>query len=386
MTRRNISRYQLPIWVLPLFIAAIVALVGWWGNEQLSQAIDDQLKAELESTLDANVTALKIWAAGQTRIASSLAEEPTVRSLAAELLKHPPLRDEPVPPAADDLADFLRPRLGRMDYETAQLVNTNFIVAATSGRMPFGVGLPVSEAHTNKYAKLFATGEPVIITPFKPEWLLQRRSSPEGSNRRLNRPAFNRRRGDITLMQVAAPIHEHGIVIGALALIINPTNEFSKILSVAHRGETGETFAFDQTGLLISQSRHDGQLKQLGLLSDTNAGSALNLRLTDPGGDLTQGFKPEETTNQPLMRLVANAIEGVTGVGGADVTPSRDYRGVPVVGAWRWLPQFGIGVATEMEADEAFWLLNILRFIFVLLFLLLVLCAVILLIFSYLNR
>ena len=66
------------------------------------------------------------------------------------------------------------------------------------------------------------------------------------------------------LMQVAAPIRENGKVLGALALIINPTNEFSKVLSVAHRGETGETFAFDQTGLLISESRFDLQLHALG--------------------------------------------------------------------------------------------------------------------------
>ena len=95
-------------------------------------------------------------------------------------------------------------------------------------------------------------------------------------------------------MQVAAPVRDQdGIVVGALALIINPDQEFSRILSVARSGDSGETYAFDQTGLMISHSRFDEQLKQLGLLDATNTSSALNLRLHDPGGDLTQGFQPD---------------------------------------------------------------------------------------------
>jgi len=67
------------------------------------------------------------------------------------------------------------------------------------------------------------------------------------------------------------------------------------------------------------------------------------------------------------------------------VTPSRDYRGVPVIGAWRWLPQLGIGVVTQVDANEANRPLRVLQFIFVALFLMLVLCAVVLFVFSYAN-
>ena len=185
-------------------------------------------------------------------------------------------------------------------------------------------------------------------------------------------------------MQVAAPLIEDGVVRGALALVINPTNEFSRILSVARTGDSGETYAFDQTGLLISESRFDSQLRTLGLLDSTNLSSALNLRLRDPGGDLTKGYKPEATNSadESLTHLVANAVEGYDGV---DVTPSRDYRGVPVIGAYRWLPQLGIGVVTQINSSEAFQSLRVLQFIFVTLFLMLVLCALVLFVFSYAN-
>ena len=392
-------RFKPPIWVLPLAIAGLVGLLGWWGNGRLKQAVDVQLKQELNATLDANVTALEIWTADQKKFAASLAEEPTVRQLANRILDaYGRARGNFTEDTNSiDLGTFLRPRLARLGYETAQLVNTNFIVVATSNRGRFGTGVPVSESHTNHFAELFATDQAVIISPFKPDMLVQRRLPRGGAFNNLlrtNRPALTNRpapinrprgrRGDVELMQVAAPIQGRVGASGALALIINPTNEFSRILSVARRGESGETYAFDQTGLLISQSRFDLQLKKIGLLSMTNTSSALNLRLIDPGGDMTEGFQPAETNfaNAPLIHIVANALTDEAGV---DLEPSRDYRGVPVVGAWRWLPQFGFGVATEMEAGEAFWLLRMLRLIFTLLFLLLVLCAVVLFVFSYVN-
>ena len=55
--------------MLPLVIAGLVALFGWWGNHELRQTIEQQLQAQLTSTLNANVTALEIWTTNQTRLA-----------------------------------------------------------------------------------------------------------------------------------------------------------------------------------------------------------------------------------------------------------------------------------------------------------------------------
>ena len=386
--------------MLPLVIAGLVALFGWWGNHELRQTIEQQLQAQLTSTLNANVTALEIWTTNQTRLATALASEPEVRDRAIRILDRSVLEPGAAGNATnasdiEKLMRYLRPRLNQLGYETAQLVNTNFTIIANSMRLRPGPALQVSEAHTNKFAELFSSGGPVIITPFKPELLIQRRAPAfffggRGTNAagRTNRffpaNASRGRRGNASLMQVAAPLATDGVVHGALALIINPDQEFTRILSVARSGESGETYAFDQTGLLISRSRFDDQLKRLGLLDTTNTSSALNLRLRDPGGDLTKGYKTENTNSvaESLTRFVTAAIDGDDGV---DVVPSRDYRGVPVIGAWRWLPQLGIGVVTQVDATEAYRSLRVLQFIFIALFLLLVLCAVVLFVFSYAN-
>jgi serine/threonine protein kinase len=388
------GRLKQLLWILPLAIAGVVAMLGWWGNELLRETIHNELRAQLSATLNANVTALGIWSTNQTRLVMSLAGDPTVRSLATRILQTPSSARRNYQPSPDLVAfasDF-RPKLAELGYEVAELVSPDFRVVANSTRAQWPGNLLVSDAHTNQFANLFLFGEPVIITPFKPEMLLQRRSArgPFRTNdlRRLNRPAlanFGRpRRGDVSLMQVAAPVRDPADkIVGALTLIINPDREFSRILSVAHLGASGETYAFDQTGLLISRSRFDLQLKQLGLLDATNVSSALNVRLHDPGGDLARGFQPaNEPAARPLIRLVSDAVDGEDEV---LLFPTRDYRGVPVVGASCWLPDFGFGVATQMDADEAYQPLRVLQRIFVVLVLVLLLCATGLFVFTYAN-
>jgi hypothetical protein len=180
------------------------------------------------------------------------------------------------------------------------------------------------------------------------------RGTNDFSGNRLLGDMARAQRGDVTLMQVAAPIRDQqSVVRGALALVINPDREFTRILTVARRGESGETYAFDQTGLLISRSRFDDQLRKIGLLNATNASSALNLRLHDPGLDLTRAAHPVQTNlaSQPLVQIIADAVEGDDGV---NVEPTRDYRGVSVVAAWQWLPQLGFGVAEDLVAQGLF--------------------------------
>jgi len=413
------NRLRQPLWIVPLAIAGLVALFGWWGNARLRQTIETQLKSDLSATLDANVTALEIWTTNQAKLATALAGEPKVRELAIRVLEVfqqtggdgkqiSDLRE------TEELGNYLRPRLNKVGYEMAHLVSTNLVVVAGSMRGRPRPIMPVYEEHQAKFSELFASGQPVIITPFKPKRPPdagfrggQRRMREGESGRRSDNfppprergtnesPPGDRpppsesarfRRGDVTLMQVAAPLRDNdGLVRGALALIIDPDAEFTRILSVARSGTSGETYAFDQHGLMISRSRFDDQLKKLGLIEDRpGASSALNLRLGDPETDLPQKLKSEDpaSATRPLTRIVANAVAGGSGV---DAAPSRDYRGVPVVGAWRWLPQLGFGVATQVDSDEAYRPLRVVKFLFIILVLLLMLCSTGMLVFSYMN-
>ncbi len=193
----------MPVWMFPLLIAVLVALVGWWGNYHLRDAIESELKADLTATLNANVTALQIWATNQMRLATELATEPAVSKVAARILEAP-MSEPRSQPTMDAmmLGNYLRPRLVTMGYQIAQVVNTNLYVAATSMRIPFGGGLASpGETHTDKFGELFARGEPIIITPFKANFPVERRVAPGDARAHRNRFNAARRRGDEMLMQ-----------------------------------------------------------------------------------------------------------------------------------------------------------------------------------------
>ncbi|MFQ5443799.1 MAG: PAS domain S-box protein, partial [Nitrospinales bacterium] len=60
-----------------------------------------------------------------------------------------------------------------------------------------------------------------------------------------------------------------------------------------------------------------------------------------------------------------------------DVEGYNNYQGVPVIGAWTWLPEHHFGLATEIHLDEAFKPLFTLRTAFLYLFVLLIISLLI---------
>ncbi|HEY2893172.1 MAG TPA: serine/threonine-protein kinase, partial [Pirellulales bacterium] len=171
---------------------------------------------------------------------------------------------------------------------------------------------------------------------------------------------------------------------------LRPSQDFTKILNVARTGSSGETYAFNKQGKLLSNSRFDDDLKEMGLLSaQSGSRSALTLDLRDPGVDMTTGARPAmPRSQQPLTRMADDAVNQRPGIDapGVDVKGYRDYRGVPVLGAWAWLSDLGFGVATEIDADEAFRPVMVLRNAFWTLFGLLSAVALLLLVMTFVAR
>jgi tRNA A-37 threonylcarbamoyl transferase component Bud32 len=173
-------------------------------------------------------------------------------------------------------------------------------------------------------------------------------------------------------MFVAAPVKSmNGAVMAVLSLRMRPEKEFSSIFSVARSGETGESYAFDRTALMLTATRFDPELKTLGLIPPGRENTAiLNLKLLDPEKELRPGDTPGKSRDQlNLTRMAASATMGNSDF---DARGYRNYRGMEVVGAWAWLHDYGMGVATEESVAEAFQTLYVLRRAFLMLSALLV--------------
>lgn len=150
---------------------------------------------------------------------------------------------------------------------------------------------------------------------------------------------------------VASPVRTRsGDVIAVLAIRIDPAQQFTRITQLGRIGETGETYAFDEQGMLITESRFDHHLRRVGLIGPDKKG-ILNIRIANPGGNMLEGYDPVLPVEERALTLMAqSAVRGQTGF---STDWYRDYRGVPVVGAWLWDEGLGIGIATEIDVDEA---------------------------------
>ncbi len=128
---------------------------------------------------------------------------------------------------------------------------------------------------------------------------------------------------------------------------------FSEIAQHSYLGKTGQTYLYTPEGRLQTHVRFQDQLVQLGLLLPYES-DILSLVLRDPGGDLTQGYKPERPRDEwPLTNIVpATRTSGAKSA--VFLTPYRDYRGKSVIGGWLYDERTNLYLATEQEADEAF--------------------------------
>lgn len=156
----------------------------------------------------------------------------------------------------------------------------------------------------------------------------------------------------LATMFSSTPIQdETGKTIAILALRVSPDQSFGPIFSRARFGDSGETYAVKADGTMLSESRFTEHLAKIGLLDDS-LHSDLMIEVRDPGVDLTLGEKtPLARGEQPLTRMAASLAQGQSGI---DLVGYRDYRGVPVVGAWVWDQELGFGIATEVNTSEAF--------------------------------
>jgi PAS domain S-box-containing protein len=152
------------------------------------------------------------------------------------------------------------------------------------------------------------------------------------------------------LMYSIAPIRRDGELLGYLALRIDPLAEYSATFRVGRTGVSGETYAIDRTGRLLTETRYSEEFIEAGLLADGHP-SMLHLEVRDPGVNVTRGAIPSRPyADWPLTAAAQSVIEEGRGY---NLSGYRDARGVLVMGAWVWDDSRDFGVITEIEVIDA---------------------------------
>jgi serine/threonine-protein kinase len=332
---------------IALVTVVVLIVLGAWVHYGVKNSLQDIRGTGMQTVLDAEINALQLWIGNRKAHVEQWAKNPRVRRHVGELVAAARGRNASNEalwnaPARTALAEALEPVLRGAGAVSFNVVDTGGRIVATQRREHDGRRISPGSFLMQLYEVY--KGRAQFIHPHLD------RDRVEGAPAAVPaRPA----------VWFEAPVaNDRGEVIAALGFSYPADGEFAAILSVARPGKTGEVYAFDESGVMLSESRFVADLRKIGLVPD--GGSAiLRVQVRDPGGDLASGHKPElERGALPLTRLAALAVASRDKAAderqGIVFEPYRNYRGAEVIGAWRWLSEYDMGLAIELGTEEIY--------------------------------
>jgi serine/threonine-protein kinase len=266
-------------------MSALLFALGYWTYRQVETSLREIRAGSMKSLLDSEVNALRVWIAEEIGDAQRIARDARVRERIVELARNPGCSGG----ARARLEEALRPLLRDVGDATFNVVERNGRLLAT--RFADYCGLQASPGFLAEVKPVFE-GKPRFVRPFR-------------DAERITAPP--RLRAGAPFAWVYAPVRVgDGEVIAALGIAEPVDAVFASILQSGRPGESGEAYAFDERGVMLS-AEHFGE----------RAG-------------------------------IAGKGEGVV------LDAYLNHRGAEVIGASRWLPDYAMGVAIEIEAGEAY--------------------------------
>ncbi len=317
-----------------LILAALVALLvvagaGLWSRHAVMESVEDLLTVNLEANLNVSAKALTAWIESELTLVRFWADEETLRQLVGARLRDGAGRGN-----LQKMKRLLAEGFTAQEVQDWAIVDVERTVLFASAENP-NQGKTIAAVIKPHHDKVLQ-GHSVFLPPIPRADLIEA-------------SAFSR---DEAVILTAAPVrNREEKIVAALVFFIRPDGTFSRILRASRLGEIGDTYAFNRDGLIISKSRFEAELRSFGLIPEDAGRRALpRILVRDPGGDLGTGFKPTGPPDSwPPTRMLASALRGESGI---DLSGYRDYRGVTVVGAWRWLPEFDFGIAIEVPQEK----------------------------------
>lgn len=138
----------------------------------------------------------------------------------------------------------------------------------------------------------------------------------------------------VPTMVVSTPITDRNRIMGIVCFRVD-VSKISEFMRSIKLGASGETYLIDKQGYMLTESRFVPYLKKVGLVEK---GTTLEMKLINP-----------ETGK--LTKAVSECLKGYEGYDGDGYL---DYRGVKVIGFWKWISELDWGVVAEIDYDEGY--------------------------------
>ena len=320
-----------------LLILFVISFFGWLAMDHNKNRILNELEVNLEMTLENTHERLKNWIEGHKLVLQEFGRDPVLVDATREILNVPKEKNALL--ASDALIKlraFYNKYQGPLQSVGFFVIDKDYFNLASSRNKNIGVKSFIYHQRPELMQKVFE-GNSVFIPPIESDVHLDEIDS----NGSIGKPP--------TMFFVTPIEGASGEILAALAIRIDPTLGFSRVMQLSRIGKTGESYVFDHNGRLLSESRFKSDLRTIGLISYDQE-DILKLEIRDPGGNMITGYRPEiPREQQPLTLMAMDAIQGKSGT---NMSGYRDYRGVPVYGSWLWDRQLGLGLASEIDVAE----------------------------------
>ncbi|MBF0193459.1 MAG: transporter substrate-binding domain-containing protein [Magnetococcales bacterium] len=314
-----------------LFLTAVIAL-ALLSLKRINTDIRTGVGDELTVINKAVLQSLETWLEGHEDYVIDIANNPELITLASRLLQSSTNRDDLKKNTnLAQIRELINPRLARMRAKGFFIIDPNYTSVGSMRDSNLGIKNLIATQYPELLKRAFA-GETVFIPPSISDVPLK------DINGNIDKKA--------TTMFIATPIRKNNNkIIGVLTVRFSPNTAINRITRSGRLMNTGETYAVDNSGHFITESRFEDDINRL-----FNTDS-FGFRVADPGGNLLTGFVP--ANKQESWPLTLMAAEVTAKHNGINIEGYRDYRGVKVFGVWRYSPHLGIGLATEVDKDVA---------------------------------
>ena len=323
-------------------VLALLFILGISTHNYVQDSLLEVRHAELSRTINSLDLSLDLWIKDYKHDVQSFCRDPEIKAAVATFLEDPDYKPK--------LINIFESDLDMNRYSDYAIVTLDGIIALTSDTTREPTALPDK---TGAAIASIVNGE----TRFGPPFFLNGWNRP--NSYKIPEP---------NVWVSHALTNNKGEIIAILSLARAAKKEFSLLLSVTHMGETGESYAVDPNGMLLTSSRFQNQLLEYGSEHFSKGDSIFNFYVRDPGVSLKKSDPTESKEFWPLTKA-AQAIQSYALLNekklGIIKEPYRDYRGEEVVGAWLWFPDYRFGVITEIDKKEAYSILSIVTSSFV---------------------
>ncbi len=323
--------------IATLSIIIFMAVAANWTLGEIKNQFHNNLQSQLQTILTITNEALKNWEGLNKEILKHYIHIIEIDKLALKLSENRastgggPL----TPPLQPQVKEILSHALERSDYLSFSIISRDHI--------------NLSSTRDSRLGQKSLIPETLLARALNGDFLL---SLPMKSDIPLPDAEGHLQDGQPTMF-ILGPIREHSHqtdspIVAILAFRIAPAQDFTHIAHLGRLMKSGETYLFNRQGKMLNESRFKERLYQIGLLPEGSS-SVLNLEIRDPGGDPNNN--KVDKRHRPFTKMAQSALKGEASF---DIKGYNNYLGIPVVGAWQWNHDSGIGLATEIDITEAY--------------------------------